>query len=378
MVPSARNRRAASSPRGILGSLTLLVLIEGAVGRHADTLAPPDARDWALAERAARTSVRDCDVLCFGGSMTSHGVVPPVVTRVSGRSTFNLAVGFGPPGAQYALLRRAIASGARPSAVLFDLHPAALSEEPRHAKRLWPEVLGPSEIAELSWVARDAELFATLALAEVLPTLRYRDSIRSALTAALGGSPNATPDLNRMIARNKRVNSGGMIQPVKNFRGGVSPIFRPGLLTPPWKPSEASGIYFKRFLDLAESRSIPVFWLIPPFCPSIRRERSALGLDADYARFAASLQEKYANLTVVDGLASHYDDELFSDPVHLNRRGAAAFSEAVAGVLSERLGAGRGTGPRWVNLGAYRPAADGTLEDLSQSFLASRPSGVRR
>ena len=68
------------------------------------------------------------------------------------------------------------------------------------------------------------------------------------------------------------------------------------------------------------------------------------------------------------------------DPVHLERRGAVAFSEAVAGVVRPRLdGDRRAPGGRWVELPRYRPgpAADG-LEGLDQSFTIARASGTAR
>lgn len=371
-VSDAPVRRSPKSPRGLLGMLVLVALVETAVALHPDRLESQDAREWAIAGAAAGSdAVVGREVLVLGGSMASHGVVPSVVRRASGLSVYSLAIGFGPPAAQYALLRRSLDSGATPRALLIDLHPAALAEPPRWAQKFWPHLLTVPEIVRLSWVARDPFLLASSGVRSLLPVLRDRETIRAAVLNAVLNRPDDNREFNRMIARNKRLNDGGMIKPLQDFRGAVADHFRPGLLSPRWSPAPANLVYVREIFDVAAAREIAVFWLIPPFCPTLRAGRSSLGLDAAYLEFAASLQAEYPNLTVIDAQGANYTDDLFSDPVHLNRRGASALSTAVGEVLRDRLDANT-PGPRLVALPAYRAAPDEALEDLVESFMAVR------
>jgi hypothetical protein len=351
--------------------LVLIAPAERYVARHRGAVAGSDAVDWSLTERLARRVGPRADVLSFGTSMTSYAFVPAVFQRVTGLRAFNLALGYGPPPAAYALFRRALRSGARPSAVLLEFHPDSLRRPPRFGARIWAEVLSPGELLGLALAARDPGLFASVALAEALPSLRDRDRIRAALTGALRGEDDPTPDLNRMIARNKRVNAGALIQPVKGFKGEVAASHREVLLDPSWGPSAVGREYVRRFLDLARARGVRVFWLIPPFCPKLRDGRAAAGLDRAFASFLRGLQGQFPDLTVIDGLDAGYGDDVFVDATHLNRRGALALTEAVGSLVA----AGRQT-PRWVRLPAYRPVPDGTVEDLVQSFALVRSAGA--
>jgi hypothetical protein len=361
--------------------LVLVVLTERAASRYRLDLAGPDAVEWSLAERLARGvgTRAGVEVLAFGTSITSYGFVPSGFERVTGRRAVNLALGYGPPPALYALLRRALASGARPSAVLVEFHPDSLSRPPTFGARIWPEVLEPGELLGLALAARDPGLFASVAAAEVLPTLRNRDRVRAAVSAALKGEADTNRGLNRMLVRNKRVNAGALIQPVKPFDGGIKEEQRRSLLRTPWAPSTVGRAYVGRFLDLAEARGVRVFWVIPPFCPKLRDARAAVGLDRSYAAFARGFQARHPGLTVIDGsgAGAGYGDELFCDAVHLNRRGAAAYTEAVGAAVASLLAAGRDA-PRWAALPPYRPVPDGALEDLVQSFVANLAEDTQR
>jgi hypothetical protein len=364
-------------PWGLLGCLLVVAPVERFVARDPLHLASLDAYEWGLNGKAARQpAATSSAILCLGSSMSNCGLIPPVIERVSGRSAYNLSLAFGPPATHQVLLQRALDAGARPAAILIEVHPQALTEGPWYPSRFWPELLGPREALDLAWNAGDPSLFAAIALAEASPTIRRRDAIRAAVLHALKGEANPLPLGHLMILRNKRLNRGAMLHPVVDYHGEIPEAFRQALLPPAWSPSPINTAYFERTLALAASRGIPVFWHIPPFSPPVQDERQKRFLDEAFTRFVRATQARHPGLTVLDARRSGYGVALFRDPVHLNRRGAVAYSEAVAKVIRDRLEA-RPDAPRddWVALPPCRPADDPSLEDAAQSAIVlwSRP-----
>jgi hypothetical protein len=142
-------------------------------------------------------------------------------------------------------------------------------------------------------------------------------------------------------------------------------------------------VYVTRFLDRARARTIPVFWLLPPYHPEVERRREAYGYYGQYLAYVRRLADRYPNLTVIDGRHAGYPPGALSDMTHLSRTGAIAYSDAVGRLLRERLAA-PAAGPRWVNLPRYDAAAARALaaasdvEDLVASSRALDRAGLER
>src|SRR5262249_34595359 len=144
--------------------------------------------DWRTTGRAASgNEVRRSEVLCFGDSLVKHGIYPLILEASLGRPAFNLAIPAGPPPASSFLLRRALAAGAKPKALILDVHAMLLPSRPGLTAEYWPELLTARELIELSWVARDPQLFTPAALKIALPSARYRHAIRAKVLASLMG-----------------------------------------------------------------------------------------------------------------------------------------------------------------------------------------------
>src|SRR5262249_28136550 len=118
-------------PAGLLGAIALMVAVELALAHDPFRFGLPDWGDWARAGRAARGAAREGEVLCFGDSTAKAGLQPRVLAWRLGRPVRSFAVAAGSPAASYFLLRRALDSGARPSAILVDLHPGLICDDPR-------------------------------------------------------------------------------------------------------------------------------------------------------------------------------------------------------------------------------------------------------
>jgi len=130
--------------------------------------------------------------------------------------------------------------------------------------------------------------------------------------------------------------------------------------------------YIRRFLALASARKIPVFWLLPPVLEGIQSQREQNGLDARYAQLISRMQARFPGLTVLDGRHARYAVNVFFDPLHLDRRGAAVLSHDVGQMLERRLSERQGRAQTaWLELPKFRDGPwDAGLEDTTQTILA--------
>ena len=58
-----------------------------------------------------------------------------------------------------------------------------------------------------------------------------------------------------------------------------------GYLPSDWVCHPVNGKYIKRFLSLAESRDIPVFWLLPPLRPEVQERATGAVCPSKYEAF---------------------------------------------------------------------------------------------
>ena len=101
---SLANRSAI--PWGALGTVALLVVIEGLVVRHWIELTDPVSLSWRYSAMAAENEARECQVLCLGDSLVKHGLVPSVFQQTSGQRTANISAAQASTILTHSLLRR--------------------------------------------------------------------------------------------------------------------------------------------------------------------------------------------------------------------------------------------------------------------------------
>ncbi len=376
--PDQKRLRHASErlPRGFLGMIALLVLVELVFGFNSRRFANDFAWCWKDSARAAKTKALDADILCFGDSLVKFGVLPQVIEGATGRKTYNLALHGGPPAASYFLLRKCLEAGAHPSLVVVDFLPHQLERDPRHEEfqRAWPEFLTIRECADLARATGDPNFFTSTVLAMGLPSYRARVEIRGSLLARIHKRPWIASFMLRALERNWERNQGAQVLAEKSRLRDQPSWPDDAPLEKAWSVDKASLEYHERFLQLASHRGIKVCWLLPPItCHSPARRQQ---LESTYADFVRDAQRRYPNITVVDGRRSQFDRSLYVDAVHLHRQGAFALSDNLGRILAEGL-------PRssWVALAdsQSRPIAL-ALEDVDQScrLIVGRPSRQRR
>jgi hypothetical protein len=360
-------------PCGLLGMLALIACVEWAASRHAVDVTPWGAWAWRLSGEAAWGRAASCEVLCLGDSLVKMGVLPRVIEARTGISAYNLAICAGQAPASYFSLRRALDAGARPSALLVDFKPSILAASLRNFERTWPEFLTLLECLELSWTASDPTFFAATALAILSPTVRARIEIRTNILLALRGEPGIYRSDTLRYRRNWDANLGAQVT-ARNprFTGSVLELLHKQCMSDVWWCNRINLAYIRRFLALAAARDIPVYWLLPPLAPELQARRERSGADAQHTRFVRGLQASFPNLTVVDGRHSGYEPPVFFDPVHLDRRGACAYSAALADLIART-----DTEGRWFTLPPYRDTPiDVALEEIDQTTIVLKNLGT--
>jgi hypothetical protein len=316
--------------------------------------------------------------LCFGTSMVSGGVLPAVIERRTGLKTYNLAVAGGRPELSYHYLRRTLAAGNKPSAVLLDVHPAFISGNYKENNACWPDALGFWDCVDMAWNVRDAEFFLKTALAKALPSLAHRNQIRTACLAALRGQNTSFYWTNLIMIRNPKRNRGAVVMSRSpTYHGEVSDVYKGIFLRDDRGCDAVQQRYLHKFLRLANAHGIRVYWLVMPLVPDLQRERAAKGLDEAYDRFVRSF-ESYPNLVVLDARRSCYNQSAFLDACHLDPPGAYVLSDDVAEVL-RHLEARKPDSQRWVALPTYRERPiDVAIEDFNQTGLALQARANRK
>ena len=132
--------------------------------------------------RASRLgSEGDAEILCFGDSLIKLGILPEVLEGQIGSSAYNLAVLGGRAPASFFLLRRVLASGVRPTAIIVDFSALMLTASPRFDAGCWAELAGRRDWLDLAWRTRDPTLAVSIAVHWLLPSWGNRDCLRSAV-----------------------------------------------------------------------------------------------------------------------------------------------------------------------------------------------------
>jgi len=349
--PANPARDIARWPTGPLGMLVLVAVIELILaGRHLD-FTTVTATDWRRTGEAASTKALGRDVLCFGDSLVKFGVLPRVIEAKTGLKAFNLAINAGPMPAEYFLLRRALDAGAKPKAIVADFFALMLPDQPRVAIRAYPELASLRDCLDLAQTTRDADLMTAILLGKFLPSVRSRFEIRASVAAAFDGRRASPWPASRQVWTAWKEQLGAQPMPAAPGRPDENRALVGSLTPDHWTLDPINAAYFERFVALAESRQIPVFWIMPPLGPEVQAGRAARGTDAAYGKFARQAQTRFPDLIVLDARNSGYDGSTHIDPIHLNVGGATVLSGDIALAVAGHLN--RRTSARWSNLPLY-------------------------
>lgn len=351
--------------------LALVLVVEATVANLRDDLVRPLGESWRFASTVAESQAPGSDILCFGDSLVKYGVLPKGIEARTGLRAYGLASSGGTAPLTYFLLRRALDAGARPRAIVVDFASLMASDDGPPALLNYPELATVRDSFDLAWASNDPEFFGASMVARLLPSSRYRFEIRGSILAALGGrsaSERASVKSHRLIWARER--GAQPTEPVAARPPQPIPLL--DLLCPPaWSCPPRDESYVDRFLDLADSRGIAVYWLLPPLSPEVRDHRLARGSDAAYERFVRSVAARHPNTVVLDARHSGYDGSVFIDAAHLDRRGADILTADIASRLLEDLG-GRTRDANWVALPTFGGRSSEAVARAGRAGKSSR------
>jgi hypothetical protein len=336
-----------------VGCLALIFVIERSIARRDLEFRAPIEWDWVVAEKLAVEAGKSADVLILGDSLVKEGLIPRVLEQRTGLRVRNLAVSAGSPPLAFALLRRAIESGARPDLVVVEMEPHLLEHGKDYLRQHGAYVLEPREIAELAWRRRDGDLLASLGLERLLPSVRAREEVRAHTVARVRGEASRNVVLCPPMILNWRQNGGALVVPGdQRFDGKLNDLHH--LWFPQaFRPDLVALDYADKTFRLLRERGIRACMLIPPLSRAATDRRRAEGIEAAHRRWIRGLAARHEGLAVLDATALDLPDDHFHDPFHLNERGAAELSARVAEVLALPDQAGR-----WIALETVEPRPD--------------------
>jgi hypothetical protein len=357
MIDKLARPKRGRFPLGFLGAIALILAVEQSIARQ--KIGSFGGSQWAyeVARIEADSGDPRCEVVCFGDSLLKQGLAPTVIEAKAGLRAYNFALAGGQAPGSYFLLRRALESGIRPRAVVVEYFPKLMSTDPDFNLENWPFVATPGECLEMAKLARDSNLF---------PSIRCRNSNRANVKAALDGTFPIYAREITSVRRNWEVNRGAEIVASRPDRLEDVETWMRGYF-PGFACTKSNRTYIKKLLDMASSREIPVFWVLPPYKPELQARCEQSGFDNAHEAFIKNLQVRYPGLYVIDGRRAGYDPRVFTDLHHLGREGAAIFSADVARLLRQHRDDPKST-PRWLKLAEYNAVATALpLEDMDES-----------
>jgi hypothetical protein len=235
-------------------------------------------------------------------------------------------------------------------------------------ERVLPEIASLGECARLASDLGSGSFLGRVALVKELPTFACREQIRDNVAAAIKGDEPVRNYQWVTAYRNMRVNQGAHHTPKVPYKGDFDPKderFFPA----DWKVNPTNESYIHKFLDLAESRQIPVFVVIPPIAPAAQARLDEIGASGRYTAFLEGVLARHPGVVAFDARRSGFPVEAFYDSSHVNRVGTADFSNALADALKARLdGPAPAGADRWV---ALRPYAGGQGQERIEDFMNS-------
>jgi len=308
----------------------MIVLVEACiVGCGRDTPTPP-TMSWRLSGDAARHEAVDCDVLVFGDSLVKHGLNAREFQEATGLKTYNLSVCACQSPANLVLLKRALAAGAKPRALILEAAPDLMAGKPVANVRNWPELLDPAEAVALAWNTHDAELCGRILLAEALPSYRARLEIRKQIVPPAGFDPLSRSESLRLAAHWTAERGSNVAGDHGAFDGRVTEADHQTLLSEKFWCDRINRRHLTGFLALAHSRGIPVFWLLPPVSPAVQARRDDSGAEAKHLAFVRSWTTPYPNGQILNFQHDGFIAIDFVDPRHMTGDAAKRLTRKIA------------------------------------------------
>lgn len=337
MINSRLSRQIRRLPAGFLGMLALVVLVDGIwLARSRDFVALW-SEDWRLSAQVASSGLHDRDLLLFGDSLIKYGVLPRQIEARTGLKGYNLALHAGTVPSSYFMLRRALEAGAKPRLIMVDFFALMRPDDPHWRIAAYSNLATVRDALDIAATAHDSNLASEMLLGKLLTSYKSRWDIRDSVMAAFNGKRFSVWPAQEIIWKTWADQNGAQPTPFMPWRFVYDPVLHGTLVFNQWECDPLQVAYIDKFLALAESKQIPVVWLLPPLSPQVHAVRHHFGNDAAYDQLARSMLMRHPNVEVLDARNSGYDDSVHVDLLHLEVHGARVYSNDLADHLAERL-----------------------------------------
>jgi len=305
---STSSSKAERARRALLLASCVIVLLETAFAFlpdnklvksfRADTV-PACGPDWQI----------------MGDSVANGGILPTQVMATLPPDTYvhNAAVAGSGPEFAYFMLKRQIAIGKAPKAILYAPSPHTFSSE-----RVALLVGGYARWREIATIASLGNKIPEVTyglLCKFSYTLRYREQLGSVLKGRRldADEQNGVP-----------VNE----QPAKHYTvETIHPMYKKS-----FQVTDFNRALLEEFLGLAGENHIPVYWFTMPIMPAVAEGRAPHNFDSDYTAFLADIKQRH-NVQILQSDFLVWDEANFHDMTHLNSTGAFRLSK----LLGEKL-----------------------------------------
>lgn len=334
---------APSARRAVLAGLFAYALLHVGFALWLD-YGPPRVRDPEYGKRLAAVRGRVADhsgrplVLCVGSSRTAMGVRPGVLAdRADAPLLVNFALAGSGPVMELMALRRAIADGVKPAAVLVEYWPAFLHEEGGYHEdaRIDAARLSPADRPLVRDYFRDpAKVDRALSARWLNPWFEHRHSLMNQL------SPGWLPYHRRSEALWDKIDGWGWLP----GREGATPAERvsaeaaaAGYYRPLFAQFTVSAVAdraLRQTLAECRERGIPVALLYLPESATFRGYMPPAAQALADGHLATIVRDTGVPLIDARGWVS---DEALPDGFHLTQAGAAVVTRRLADAVAETL-----------------------------------------
>ena len=261
---------------------------------------------------------RSADIEIMGDSVANGGILADKLASLlpEGMSVANNAIPATGPELPYFLLKRQLALGKAPKAIVYapSPHTFASLRIPLLVSNYctWPET------AEVLATGRHVCETTYGALCKLSWTLRYRDQ----LAAVVKGDParEAEARIQRLLARSPARQHFPMEE--------AGPLYRK-----PFDCDSFNRCMVEKFLRLARENNIKVYWMTMPVLGAVVESRKPFRFQDDWYGFVDDMASRF-ELRVLQKQFMIYADDDFKDYLHLNDLGAQRFTR----FLGEKLG----------------------------------------
>lgn len=272
--------------------------------------------------RAQVVPAKSPDWQIMGDSAAQSGIIATQLAESlpPNQFVYNVALAGTGPEFPYFILKRQIAAGKAPKAVIYAPSPHTLA-----SKRV-PVLVGGfccwGEILEIAKTRLEPCDVVYGILCKMSYSLRYREQLAGLLKGRPpSGTDNPDAPADALPTASK---------PTKHYTvEKLHPMYKK-----PFEVREFNRVLLEKFLHLANEHDIPVYWVTMPVIPAVYESRKRFNFEGAYYGFLADLQQRYG-IRFLHKEFTILDDDSFKDSTHLNQPAARQFSKLLGKELAE-------------------------------------------